>query len=219
MFRRSVFTLAAAALCALATTGCPSTNTVDIGDPGRVDNPNEHMAARQRLAKNRARHLDQLHAYWKAGVFPRNEYLPMIGNVFKDSSGHLCAAANLMSLDGHNELVDRTAKENNFVRLADVKEGDLYEWILQSGFTREEVAMIQVPYMPAPQISVEEERSRLQQHLAAVEERLRDDSDQSLEIAVRALAEREQSRIAYAPPPVVGVDGAPFQFATPPSRQ
>jgi hypothetical protein len=195
MFRRSVFTLAAAALCALATTGCPSTEIVDIGDPGRVrddaplrgDGPDEHLSARERLAKNRARHLDRLHAYWKAGVFPRNEQLPIVGNVWRDSSGHLCAAANLINLDGHTELVDRTAKENNFVRLADVKEGDLHEWILQSGFTQEEVAMIQVPYMPIRQISMEEERERLQQHLAGVEERLRDDTEQSLQIALREL--------------------------------
>jgi hypothetical protein len=216
MFRRSVFTLAAAALCALATTGCPSTNTVDVGDPGRIDGPDEHTWARERLAKNRARHLDELHAYWKAGVFPRNEQLPMIGNVFKDSSGHLCAAANLIKLDGYGDLVDRTATENNFVRLADVKEGALHEWILQSGFTQEEVAMIQVPYMPVQQISLEQERARLQQHLAAVEERLRDDTEQSLAIALRELVQREPGRIAYAPAPMVDVEAPPFQFATPP---
>lgn len=201
MFRRSVFTLVAAALCALATTGCPSTKIVDVGDPGRIDSPDEHMSARERLAKNRARHLDQLNAYWKAGVFPRNEELPIVGNVWRDSSGHLCAAANLINLDGHTELVDRTAKENNFVRLADVKEGDLHEWILQSGFTQEEVAMIQVPYIPVRQISMEEERSRLQQHLAAVEERLRDDTEQSLMIALRDLMEVQAGRVAYAPEP------------------
>lgn len=219
MFRRSVFTLAAAALCALATTGCPSTKTVDIGDPGRIDGPDEHMSTRERLAKNRARHLDQLHAYWKAGVFPRNEEMPIVGNVFRDSSGHLCAAANLINLDGYGELVDRTAKENNFIRLADVKEGDLHEWILQSGFTQEEVAMIQVPYMPIRQISMEEERSRLQERLSAVEDRLRDDTEQSLEIAVRELVQVEAGRVAYAPQPLeepVVIAKPQQQFATPP---
>lgn len=215
MFRRSVFTLAAAALCALASTGCPSTNTVDVADPGRIDAPDEHLAARVRLAKNRARHLDQLHAYWKAGVFPRNEELPIIGNIWRDSNGHLCAAANLIHLDGYGELVDRTAKENNFIRLADVREGDLHEWILQSGFTQEEVAMIQAPYIPAVQISVAEERARLQARLADVEERLRDDTEQSLAIALRKLAQLQPDRLAYAPPAVT-VGQEPLQFATPP---
>jgi hypothetical protein len=77
-----------------------------------------------------------------------------------------------------------------------------------------------VPYMPVRQISMEEERSRLQAHLAAVEERLRDDTEQSLAIALRALG---AGRLAYGPPnepvapaPVEIIDQPPFAFATPP---
>lgn len=212
-----MFTLAVAAVCALATTGCPSPKTVDVAEPGRIDGPDEPMPTYELLAKNRARHIEQLHAYWKAGVFPRNEEMTIIGNVFRDSAGHLCAAANLIKLDGYGELVDRTAKENNFIRLADVKEGELYQWILESGFTQEEIAMIQVPYMPIREISLEEERARLQERLAAVEARLRDDTEQSLAIAVRALESSQAARVAVRHPaePVV-MAKPPMQFATPP---
>ncbi len=202
MSRRFIITFAAAALSVFALTGCPSPSVVEVTAPERVDVPDERSSKRSQLAANRARNLDELHAYWTAGVFPRNEELPMVGNVFRDADGHLCAAANLMQKDGRGELVDRTARRDNFIRLAEVEDGELHEWILQSGFTQEEIAMIQVPYMPVHLISVEEERARLQQHLEAVESRLRDDTEQSLSIAVRELERVASSRAATKQQPI-----------------
>lgn len=206
MSRSSLVTFVAATLLALATTGCPSPTVVEVKDPGGHGGSgggdigdvggDENLSARARLAQTRARHLDELRAYWQAGQFPINEEMVRVANIFKDDSGKLCAVANMMAKDGLNDLIDQTAKTNNLIRLADVHEGPLYEWMMESGFTQEEIAMIQVPYMPPRQLSMEEERERLQRHLSAVEDRLRDDTEQSLDVAMMRLA---QHRAPAAP--------------------
>ena len=160
----------------------------------------ERAAKKSELAAARAKHLDMLHAYWQAGVFPKNTDKPIVANVFRDASGHLCAVANMVDKDGLHDVVDATARTDNFVRVADQSSGPLADWALTSGFTREEIAMIQVPYMPAPKpvavaphvsqaaLAEAKERTRLMSHLAEVERRLRDDTDQSLEIALARIA-------------------------------
>ncbi|MFO0548161.1 MAG: hypothetical protein U0271_07220 [Polyangiaceae bacterium] len=189
---RSLLTFVACSAIAVVTAGCPSQNAVDIhagNDP--IETPKDPVkkeTTREHLAKNRARHLEQLNAYWKAKSFPINRDLNIIGNVFRDEDGHLCAVANMIDKDGGNaDLLDETAKNNNFIRLIDVHEGPLYDWVLTSGFTQEEIAMIQVPYMPERQVNLDEERERISARLADVEERLRDDTELSLGVAERRL--------------------------------
>ncbi len=189
MSARSIVTLFAAALFASALAGCPSPTTTPMDGQGTgrfASPPSEREDLRDTLAKNRARHIDQLHEYWMAGTFPKNEIEPTITNVFRDSAGHLCAVANMIQRDGGNDrLIDETARTHNTIRLADVHEGPLYDWILTSGFTQEEVAMIQVPYMGPRQTSEETERQRLMERLSAVEARLRDDTPQGLTVAMQ----------------------------------
>lgn len=202
MFGRSVATFFAATLLALATTGCPSPSVVQVNDAGLGDphkeDKSEATSVRTKLAETRARHLAELRAYWQAGEFPKNELSPHIANVFRDDAGRLCAVANMIQKDGgHDALIDETARRNNMIRLADVESGPLYEWILTSGFTQEEIAMIQVPYMPPRQLSEVEERERLRERLSSVEDRLRDDTEQSLEIAAQRYLQH-QSAVRYA---------------------
>ena len=64
-------------------------------------------------------------------------------------------------------LVDKVAEQNNFIRLADVSQGPLMDWILTSGFTQDEIVAIQEPFMP-----VTERRSRSGKPVA-VDARLR----------------------------------------------
>ena len=69
-------------------------------------------------------------------------------NVWLDADGHFCAAATIIKMSGQDDLVNKVAEQNNFIRLADVKQGPLMDWILTSGFTQDEIAAIQEPFMP-----------------------------------------------------------------------
>ncbi|HUH03653.1 MAG TPA: hypothetical protein VML75_16775 [Kofleriaceae bacterium] len=102
-------------------------------------------ALRTNLAARRALNLQRLHTYATAGVFPKNRHSDGPLNVFIDEDGHICAAANLIDLDGHGDLVRATAASNNFLVLRDVTSGPLMDWMLTSGFTQEEIALIQEP--------------------------------------------------------------------------
>lgn len=102
---------------------------------------------RQELAAARSQNLARLQTYAETGAFPTNQTQPGLLNVFRDAEGHLCAVANLINLDGHTDLIDTTAGDDNFIVLAEVDSGPLLGWILESGFTQEEIGMIQVPYM------------------------------------------------------------------------
>jgi hypothetical protein len=66
-------------------------------------------------------------------------------NVWRDDEYHLCAVANLIAKQGLDELVNTTAAGDNFVKIAEVTSGPLFDWVLTSGFTQEEIAMIQWP--------------------------------------------------------------------------
>jgi len=103
---------------------------------------------RAQLAANRAANLQRFRAYQQAGVFPSNTYQPGKLNVWHDEAGHFCAAATIIRASGQIALVDRVAEQSNFIRLADVKQGPVMDWILTSGFTQDEIAAIQEPFMP-----------------------------------------------------------------------
>ena len=157
---------------------------------------------RAQLASQRAAHLAELRRYVEAGVFPINDVQPGALNVFMDPTGHLCAVANLMAFDGERAMVDQTAVTTNYVRLADVHEGALYDWILASGFTQEEIARIQEPYFfqearleqDQRERNMQREQQRLQRVLHRTLARLTRTTDLSLEIALdRLVAARSVS--------------------------
>ena len=74
-----------------------------------------------------------------------------------------CAAATIIKMSGQDALVNRVAEQNNFVRLADVEQGPLMDWILTSGFTQDEIAAIQEPFMPVTDAPVLEPTERAMQ--------------------------------------------------------
>ena len=108
----------------------------------------DRATVRARLIENRAANLERFREYQQRGVFPSNVYRQGTLNVWRDQAGHLCAAATIINASGAEELVERVADQTNFIRLADVKQGPLMDWILTSGFTQDEIAAIQKPYMP-----------------------------------------------------------------------
>jgi len=100
---------------------------------------------RRALADERKVNLARFHDYRKKRVYPHNTYEPGMINVWKDADDHLCAVATLVHLDGKDDLVDSLARDQNFVKTADLNDGPLIDWVLTSGFTQEEVVMIQQP--------------------------------------------------------------------------
>jgi hypothetical protein len=93
------------------------------------------------LALRRGRLISWLHDYRVAGVFPTDDKGPI--SVFVDAHGVRCPMAEMIHLSGRDDLVEAVHRENNAVRLADVHSGPLYNWMLSSGLTQEEVALVQ----------------------------------------------------------------------------
>jgi hypothetical protein len=94
------------------------------------------------LAARRAHAIQALHAYREAGVYPTDESGAPL-SVFRDAKGVRCPMAELIHDSGRDDLVDEVAKTANNVRLADVHTGPLFDWMLHSGLTLDEIAMVQ----------------------------------------------------------------------------
>lgn len=84
-------------------------------------------------------------AYREHRVYPVNTYESGFEHVWLDSFGNLCAAATLISADWGRAASERVAAENNFVRIADIHDGPLLDWVLTSGMTHHEIVAIQAP--------------------------------------------------------------------------
>lgn len=110
--------------------------------------PVDRAQVRAKLAANRTANLNRFRAYQTQGVFPSNTYTGDKLNVWLDEEGHFCAAATIIRMSGGVELTDKVAEQNNFIKLGDVKQGPVMDWILTSGFTQSEIASIQEPFMP-----------------------------------------------------------------------
>ena len=188
-FKKLFFALSFTA--AVTSVGCASAPTSSSDDAGtNIVVSSDSKTMREQLAARRSEKIARLHAYAAKGVFPRNVVSKMPINVFRDGDGHLCAVANLVDLDGKHALVDQTARTDNFVRVAEQSSGELHDWVLTSGFTKEEIARIQAPYMPVQNDDIafqQKENARLQAHFAEVERELVANTDASLDLAVARL--------------------------------
>lgn len=129
-----------AAACARAAA--PAAEPTPVPEVHRTPSEADLRAA---LVARRAHNLDVLRAYRQAGVFPINTTVPGEGHFLIDDHGTLCAVANLIAQDGHRDLIVVASRTDNGLLFGDVKSGPIHDWILTSGFTREEIARIQVP--------------------------------------------------------------------------
>jgi len=103
-------------------------------------------AAPADLGEERRRNLDLLREYIQAGRFPRNEEVEGETPIFVDARGAPCAVAYLMLKAGREDLVRQVVEDNNYVRIADLRDGPVLDWIRSSGLTQEECAAIQPTY-------------------------------------------------------------------------
>ena len=168
--------------------------------------PVDRDVIRKELLEQRKINLERFHEYRRAHIYPHNSYEPGMKNVWTDREGHLCAVATMMERAGEHALVVETGRDQNFVRLADVSSGPLIDWVLTSGFTHEEVVMIQQPSdeeVEAENREMRREERRLKRALAREDDRLAGNyltiekalkrsvmSDASLDLAVARLATR-----------------------------
>lgn len=108
----------------------------------------DRATVRRMLADVRAYNLAAFHAYAIAGTYPSNIYSDGALNVWRDDDGHFCAAATMIRASGEIALTERVADQNNNIKLGEVTQGPLMDWILTSGLTQDEVALIQRPFNP-----------------------------------------------------------------------
>jgi hypothetical protein len=156
---------------------------------------------RAALAEARAQNVASFHAYIRNGRYPNNVYTRRAANVWRDQQGNFCAAATIMVMSGNEKLATQIAEDNNFMRLADIKQGPIMDWILLTGFTQEELVMIQKPFNPVtqrPQLEPEQmvtidaklraaENARLRAKYKAVDKALAAAAAKSLDIATDRL--------------------------------
>jgi hypothetical protein len=124
--------------------------SVEPHAPKRVDLPlpaPSRDEVRAALVEARAQNLASFRTYWKGGIYPSNVYTKKLLNVWRDEDGHFCAAATIMVKSGNEALAIKHSDDNNFIRLADVEQGPVMDWILTTGFTQEELVSIQKPFM------------------------------------------------------------------------
>lgn len=160
---------------------------------------------RAALISARAANLNRFRVYQRKGVFPSNTYTDGKLNVWLDEDGHFCAAATIIKMSGKDALVNQVAEQNNFIRLADVRQGPLMNWILTSGFTQDEIAAIQEPFMPVTDNPVPEpqqpilvdsqlrraEDARLRAKYRVVDRMLVKNQSRSIELAVDRLMKHQ----------------------------
>ncbi len=98
------------------------------------------------LRKNRQLQIRRLKEYAQAGKFPKNTGFSLARPIFVDASNTACAVGHLMRESGAHAIVENVRASNNFVRVLDLEYGSVTDWILQSGLTQEEAALIQPTY-------------------------------------------------------------------------
>ncbi|MFK7928574.1 MAG: hypothetical protein AB8H79_10330 [Myxococcota bacterium] len=139
--------LRACALAAfiLATPLVGMAQTPASPSPSAEASPDYRRAWFAYFHAQRAQHIDVLERYAERGTFIEAPEVNGYFHRFVDDRGHRCPVAELVWRSGDRELVQSTARDDNEVELATVRDGPLMEWILTSGLTQEEIATIQRP--------------------------------------------------------------------------
>lgn len=101
--------------------------------------------------QNRAQMIALLNKYSKAGVFPKNydhpnQRIPC----FIDKNGNICAVGYLIEQTAGRQVAEKINSKFKYDNLLVMNDNDIESWIQQSGLTKEECAMIQPAYGPAP---------------------------------------------------------------------
>ena len=158
------------------------------------------------LAVRRAQLISWLHDYRVRGIYPSDGTRPI--SVFVDDRGVRCPMAEMIHLSGRDDLVEAVHRENNTLRLADVHSGPLFDWMLGSGLTQEEVVLVQGAMTVQEMRWINEDAQSAQQlaianvsgKLEMAEAALRSATSTSLAIAMQRLRETHRVQVASSVP-------------------
>jgi hypothetical protein len=101
--------------------------------------------------ENRKKMLDLLNEYWTAGVFPKNfDYPDQRIPCFIDKNGNICAVGFLIEQTAGRQVAEEINSKFKYEYLLAMNDPKIDSWVLASGLTKEECAMIQPAYGPAP---------------------------------------------------------------------
>jgi hypothetical protein len=188
-----------------AGIGLRDEGPIATGDRGTAD-AMDRVKLRAVLAERRAANLALFRAYRNGGVYPHNFISDGKLNVWMDDEGRLCAAATIIANSGNVDLAMSVPADDNFLRLADVTDGPLMDWMLTSGFTQDEIAAIQEPFMgrmepmpmpePEPDARRLAEDDRLRKRYAQVDRMLVKGAKKSLDAAVDRLLDENPTLAA-----------------------
>ncbi len=103
------------------------------------------------LKTKRNQLLNLLHEYWTNGVFPKNyDYPDQRKTCFIDKDGAICAVGYLLEQTTSRQVADGINRAHKYEELLAMNNSTVDNWILTSGLTKEECAMIQPTYGPSP---------------------------------------------------------------------
>ncbi len=101
--------------------------------------------------ENRKKMLDLLNEYWTAGVFPKNyDYPDQRIPCFIDRDGNICAVGYLIEQTAGRQVAEEINSKFKYEYLLAMNDPEIDNWVQTSGLTKEECAMIQPAYGPAP---------------------------------------------------------------------
>jgi hypothetical protein len=158
------------------------------------------------LAARRAQMLAWLDDYRAAALYPTDALGRPLA-VFVDDNGVRCPMAELIHKSGRDDLVDAVRREGNAARLEDVHDGPLLDWMLASGLTQEEIALVQgamdLPSMRPevrPDYELVEAKAEVRGRLDTAERALAQNTAHGLDVAMARLpATRSVAELAHAP--------------------
>lgn len=210
-------------LTILLLSACSSTHAAPaIATPAPAVVANDAV---YELAARRAQMIGWLKEYREAGQYP-TDVSGRVASVFVGENGVRCPMAELLHKSGRDDLVAAVAKDNNTVRLADVHDGPLYDWMLSSGLTMDEINLVQgianIDYgwmnndnvLPIQELGPNDVilagKAQVRGKIESVELALRDNTGTSLAIAAKRIpAERTIDGLAKAPIEKAAVVPAP----------
>ena len=95
--------------------------------------------------------LNLLHDYWKSGIFPKNyDYADQRKPCFIDKDGNICAVGYLVEKTASRLVADNINNKHKYKELLSMNDPMIDNWVLTSGLTKEECAMIQPTYGGPP---------------------------------------------------------------------
>ncbi len=116
------------------------THVLEVLKSNSVDHLSEDQLA------SRLKLIEELDVYRQAGLFPMNYYRKERIPVFIDEHNTHCAVGYLLMKTGFDEVAQRIAANENYAWVKDIEDKALPAWQKASGFTMEELKLIQGAY-------------------------------------------------------------------------